>query len=74
MDKGVAGFRFSSVGKLYENKDFLDEPLSVGKKNWPIYYSLNHIYTHDQPEVIDTIIEWRKFMDDYSKRKNTFPR
>ncbi|XP_026808057.1 maltase A3-like [Rhopalosiphum maidis] len=74
MDKGVAGFRFSAVGKLYEDKDFQNEPKSVGRENWPIYYSLDHIYTHDQPEVIDTIIEWRKFMDDYSNRRNTFPR
>ncbi|KAL4097548.1 hypothetical protein QTP88_022306 [Uroleucon formosanum] len=74
MDKGVAGFRFNAVGKLYKHKDFRDEPISVGRENWPIYYSLNHIYTHDQPEVIDTVIEWRKFMDEYSKRKNTFPR
>jgi len=74
MDKGVAGFRFSAVGRLYEDKDFRDEPHSVGRENWPIYYSLEHKYTLDQPEVIDTVIEWRQFMDDYSKRKNTFPR
>ncbi|XP_060864731.1 maltase A3-like [Metopolophium dirhodum] len=74
MDKGVAGFRFNAVGRLYEDKDFRDEPKSVGREDWPIYYSLDHIYTHDQPGVIDTVIEWRKFMDDYSKRKNTFPR
>uniref|UniRef100_A0A2H8TXU8 alpha-glucosidase n=1 Tax=Melanaphis sacchari TaxID=742174 RepID=A0A2H8TXU8_9HEMI len=74
LDKGVAGFRFNAVGKLYEDKDFRDEPKSVGREDWPIYYSLNHIYTYDQPEVIDTIFEWRKFMDDYSNRKNTFPR
>lgn len=74
MDKGIAGFRFNAVGLLYEDKDFRNEPKSVGRENWPIYYSLDHIYTHDQPEVIDTVIEWRKFMDDYSTRKNTFPR
>lgn len=74
MDKGVAGFRFSDVGRLYEDKDFRNESHSVGRENWPIYYSLDHKYTLDQPEVIDMVIEWRKFMDDYSKRKNTFPR
>lgn len=74
MDKGVAGFRFNVVGKLYENKDFLDEPPSHGRESWPIYYSLNHIHTYDQPENVGAILEWRKFMDDYSKRKNTFPR
>jgi len=74
MDKGVAGFRFNAVGRLYEDKDFRDEQNSIGREKWPIYYSLDHKYTLDQPEVIDTVIEWRKFMDDYSKRKNTFPR
>jgi len=74
LDKGVAGFRFSSVGKLYEHKDFPDEPRSFGREKWPVYYSLIHKYTYDQPEVIDTVIEWRKFVDDYSRRKNTFPR
>lgn len=74
MDKGVAGFRFNAVGVLYENKDLLDEPLRPGRESWPPYYRLHHVYTHDQPEVIGTVLEWRKFMDDYSKRKNTFPR
>lgn len=74
LDKGVAGFRCSVTGKLYEHKDFPDEPHSVGRENWPAYYSLSHMYTYDQPEVIDTVIGWRKFVDDYSRRKNTFPR
>lgn len=74
MDRGVAGFRFHALGKLYEDKDLRDEPHSVGRENWPIYYSLIHKYTSDLPEVIDTIIKWRKYIDDYSKRKNTFPR
>lgn len=70
MDKGVDGFRFSSLGRLYENVTFPDEPKKSGRESWPVYFSLNHVYTVDQPEVIDTIIEWRKFMDDYSRRKN----
>jgi len=74
LDRGVAGFRFSSVGKLYENKDFPDEPRSVGREKWPPYYSLVHKYTYDQPEVIDTVTEWRRFVDGYSRRTNTFPR
>lgn len=74
LDRGVAGFRFNAVGKLYENKDFLDEPHSVGREKWPVYYSLDHIYTHEDPEVYGTVAEWRAFMDEYSKRKNTFTR
>lgn len=75
LDRGVAGFRFNNVGKLYENKDFLDEPKwGPGREDWPEYYSLHHIHSVDQPEVINTVIEWRKFLDDYSIRKNTYPR
>ncbi|VVC30061.1 Hypothetical protein CINCED_3A024361 [Cinara cedri] len=74
MDRGVAGFRFNAVGKLYENANFTDEPHSVGRESWPKYYSLTHEYTNDVPENVETILEWRKFMDNYSKKKNTFPR
>lgn len=74
MDKGVAGFRFSAVGKLYENIDFLDEPYREGKEGSAVYFDMIHKYTSDQPEVIDTILEWRQYIDNYSKRKNTFSR
>lgn len=74
LDRGVDGFRFSAVAKLYENKDFPDEPPSVGRESWPAYYSLYHIHTSDRPENVDTIIEWRRFLDDYSRRKNSFTR
>lgn len=74
MDKGVDGFRFNSLGRLYENETFADEPKRPGRESWPVYFSLDHKYTVDLPEVIDKIFEWRKFMDDYSKRKNIRPK
>ncbi|XP_025411884.1 maltase A3-like [Sipha flava] len=74
MDKGVDGFRFSSLGRLFVNETFPDEPKRSGHDDWPIYLTLNHIYSVDQPEVIDRIIEWRKFMDDYSKKNNLRPK
>jgi len=75
LDKGVAGFRFDAVQFLYESETLLDEPVigykTYGSKNVII---LDHIYTNDQPEDIEIILEWRNFMDNYSKRKNTYPR
>jgi len=75
LDKGVAGFRVDAVKCLYESETMLDEPVigsrTYGSKIAPV---LNHIYTSDQPEVIEILLEWRNFMDNYSKRKNTYPR
>jgi len=70
MDKGVNGFRFDALKFLYENVSLADEPFKPGKSNASEYADINHIYTCDQPEVIDSVLEWRAFMDDYTKRKN----
>lgn len=74
LDRGVAGFRFHAAGRLYENASFTDQPLSTNRENWPHYYSLVPTQITDMPESIETVIEWRTFMDGYAKRKNTFPR
>jgi len=70
MDKGVNGFRFDALKYLYENNSLLDEPFLPGKSNASDFMELDHIYTQDQPEVITTVIEWKAFMDDYTKSKN----
>lgn len=70
IDKGVAGFRFDALRHLYESDTFLDEPCLMDKCSSTRYESLNHIYTADQPETIEIIKEWRKFIDDYTKVKN----
>lgn len=74
MDKGVAGFRFDALKFMYKNESFENEPNIVGKENSTKFQDLNHIYTLDQPEVFQQIVKWRTFMDDYSNKKNTFPR
>lgn len=75
MDKGIAGFRFDAVTRMYENETFVDEPYHQGKEGSTHYEDIYHIYTKNQPEVFETIIEWRKFMDNYSKRqKNPYSR
>ncbi|XP_060865657.1 maltase A3-like [Metopolophium dirhodum] len=70
MDKGVTGFRFDALKFLYENVSLLDEPFKPGMSNASEYVELNHIYTSNQPEIIDSVLEWRAFMDDYIQRKN----
>ncbi|XP_060864512.1 maltase 2-like [Metopolophium dirhodum] len=70
MDKGVSGFRFDALRFLYENISLPDEPFMPGISNASNYMELNHIYTLDQPEVISTILEWKAYMDNYTKSKN----
>jgi len=74
MDRGVVGFRFDALRHLYENKDFLNEPcLKEGNEcSSTKYDNWDHIYTIDQPENIDIIMEWREFMDNHTRSKN-FP-
>eukprot|EP00102_Acyrthosiphon_pisum_P027776 XP_016664986.1 PREDICTED: maltase A2 isoform X1 [Acyrthosiphon pisum] len=70
MDKGVSGFRFDAVDFLYENISLYDEPLRPGMSNLTEYSEPDHIYTTNQPEVINTVLEWKAFMDNYTKSKN----
>lgn len=74
LDRGVSGFRFNAVGKLYENKDFHNNTYRKGKEGSPFYSDMYNINTSDLPENVDAILEWRQFLDNYSKRKNTFSR
>lgn len=71
MDKGVTGFRFDALKYVYENISLPDEPLLPGGTNISDYMDIKHIYTTDQPEIIDTVKEWRAFVDNYSKLKNS---
>jgi len=71
----VSGFRIDAVPRLYENQTYVDEPYFKGKEGSKNYRDINHIYTRDQPEVIDTLIEWRQFIDLYTKTQNySYPR
>jgi len=67
MDKGLTGFRFDALKHLYETASFQDEPYKVGKEGSSRFQDMEHIYTLDQPEVIDTIYEWREILDNYTR-------
>lgn len=72
MERGVAGFRIDAISLLFEkmNDDgtFPNEPRSY-RSDCDMYdhCSLLNIYTEDQPENFDTVQQWRKLIDDYSK-------
>ncbi|XP_029347067.1 maltase A2-like [Acyrthosiphon pisum] len=70
MYKGVSGLRLDAIDYLYENVSLLDEPFLPGKSNSTEYKDLVHIYTRNQPENIIIVLEWRAFMDSYTKSKN----
>uniref|UniRef100_A0A4D5R8W2 alpha-glucosidase n=1 Tax=Scolopendra viridis TaxID=118503 RepID=A0A4D5R8W2_SCOVI len=66
LDKGVNGFRVDAIPHLYEDSEFRNEPPSnrPGDVN-QTYDSLDHIYTTNQEETFDLLLEWRQFLDDY---------
>lgn len=70
MSKGVVGFRFDALKHLFESDTFLDEPYFPGKENSSNYEDIDHIYTLDQPEVIEIIYRWREYMDNFAKENN----
>jgi len=71
MDRGVSGFRFDALKHLFESTIFDDEPYLPGKENSTNHDDMIHKYTCDQPETIEMIHSWRKYLDDYNSRKNS---
>lgn len=66
LDRGVDGFRMDAVPYIFEDENFLDEPLSNALNVLSFDYEyLNHIYTSNHPQTYEVIYQWRKFVDDY---------
>ncbi|XP_033222514.1 alpha-glucosidase-like [Belonocnema kinseyi] len=69
LDRGVDGFRIDAINFAFEDKLFRDDPNSnisgIPKDD---YDSLIHTYSRDQNETYGLIANWRKFMDNYSKK------
>lgn len=62
MDRGVSGFRIDAVPFLFEvkpdeDRQFPDEPHSGDTNDPDDYGYLRHIFTSDQPETIDMVID-----------------
>lgn len=72
MDKGVDGFRMDAVMTIMEDIKLRDEPLSGKTDVLPTDEEyLNHIYTRDQPGTYEIIKQFRKHLDDYSRKTHT---
>jgi alpha-glucosidase len=71
MQRGASGFRIDAAGFIYENDDFLDEPISNYPDAKPSEYRyLNHIYTMNDERYYYLLNEWRNFMDEWSNSRN----
>ncbi|XP_058460706.1 maltase A1-like [Malaya genurostris] len=68
LAKGVDGFRVDAVPCLFEDPNFLDEPISGNSNDSLNTDYLTHIYTQDLPETVDMVYQWRELMDDFKKR------
>ncbi|PSN34949.1 Maltase 2 [Blattella germanica] len=69
LEKGVDGFRIDAVSSLFEDKNLTFENRSDDMNAKPgNYKSLNHSSTINQPENHVLIAEWRKLVDEYSKK------
>ncbi|CAG2063176.1 unnamed protein product, partial [Timema podura] len=65
LDMGVDGFRVDSVPHLFEDTEFLDEPLSHDPNALEgDYDSLVHIYTQNLPETYDMVYQFRAVVDE----------
>ncbi|CAL8089651.1 unnamed protein product [Orchesella dallaii] len=69
LDAGVDGFRMDAVQTLFEDQRFLDEPVNPDRPANSIpsdHKYWKHIYTINQPKVIDALVEFRKLIDIYT--------
>ncbi|KAK1128207.1 hypothetical protein K0M31_002677 [Melipona bicolor] len=72
LDKGVNGFRIDAMKYLYEDKRFLDEPLS-GLTDDPNNYDYTlKIYTTDQQSTYDILPTWRQILNKYKQPQYIF--
>lgn len=69
IQKGVDGFRVDAVPHMFEDQQFLDEPVNpdAGEDTLPTDYSyLLHPHTYNLPGVFEVLAQFRKLIDIYS--------
>lgn len=69
LDAGVDGFRMDAVQTLFEDQHYLDEPANPDRPSTTIPFDhgyWKHIYTINQPRVLEALAEYRKLIDIYT--------
>ena len=72
--KNVDGFRMDALKFLYESETFKDEPIAnsnASPDKEVVYDDLVHVYTANQVETYEQLLEWRALFDEIGKRKNS---
>jgi alpha-glucosidase len=65
LDRGVDGFRIDVAHSLYKRADLADDPRAGAGEG---LHDEDHRHIWDQDEVLAVYEEWRKVLDDYSRR------
>jgi len=63
---GIAGFRWDAVTHMFEDPEWLDEPLSGNDVSPDDYNYLKHIYTQNLPGTPYTLSIFKAHTDEYS--------
>jgi alpha-glucosidase len=66
LERGIDGFRVDVIWLLIKDEALRDEPPNPNWQGGQPIYSLEHIYTADQPEVHTIIRAMRALLDEYS--------
>jgi alpha-glucosidase len=66
---GLDGFRVDAMPHLFEDEALTDEPIVNGTAlQQGDYRGLEHVHTHNLPEVFSIMTKFRKTLDAYSEQ------
>ncbi|XP_069688710.1 maltase 2-like isoform X2 [Periplaneta americana] len=68
LEQGVDGFRVDAMPHLFEDGELRDEPaINETKVQQGDYNGLHHVHTHNLPEVLEVMADFRNTLDEYSE-------
>jgi alpha-glucosidase len=69
LELGLDGFRVDAVQHLFEDVELRDEPpVNQTALQQGDYHGLEHVHTHNLPEILGVMAEFRSTLDEYSER------
>jgi alpha-glucosidase len=69
LDKGVDGFRVDVIWHLIKDKQLRNNPKNPGYEDYmPTYDQLLPVYSTDQPEVHEIVMQMRSIINEYKER------